>query len=106
MLKRYFLVRLRSPQVFLLVGLMFSAYGPVAKDAGSGKCSLLVAVNDQQAAKTKLQHLMAYHFGDGNFTGGEKIVSVKTLKDDGKNTSYIRFDLGYNYVYRNQYVIT
>jgi hypothetical protein len=78
------------------------------KQPGGDKCELLVAVHDQQAATTKLQHLMGFHFASGNFNGGEKIVSVKTQKADDKNpnASYIRFDLGYNYVYKNQYVIT
>ena len=100
MAKRFFL--------FLIISVVLMAFGPVSKDALSGKCTLLVAMNDQQAATTKLQHLMAFHFGDGTFTGAEKLVSVKTMKDDGKlaPSSYIRFDLGYNYVYKNQYVIT
>src|SRR6266404_2593408 len=82
---------------FMVISFSLMAFGPVTKDANSGKCSLLVAMNDQQAATTKLQHLMSFHFGDGAFTGTEKLVSVKTMKEDGKNTSYIRFDLGYNY---------
>ena len=78
------------------------------EDPGSDKCELLIALHDRQAAVTKMQHLMAYHFLSGNYNGGEKLVSVKTQKADDKNpnASYIRFDLGYNYVYRNQYVIT
>jgi hypothetical protein len=73
------------------------------------KCELLVAVHDQQAAVTKMQHLMGFHFDAGNFAGGEKIVSVKTQKADEKgnpNASYIRFDLGNNYVYKNQFIVT
>jgi hypothetical protein len=77
-------------------------------ETGSDKCELLVAVHDQQAAVTKTQHLMGFHFAAGSFSGGEKIVSVKTQKADDKNpnASYIRFDLGYNFVYKNQYVVT
>jgi hypothetical protein len=75
------------------------------KNTGSN-FALLIALHDQQAASTKLQHLFAYHFVSGNPQAGEKIVTVKTQSEKEKNASYIRFDLGENKMYRNRYIIT
>jgi hypothetical protein len=67
--------------------------------------SLLIAEFDPKAGSNQIQHLFAYRFQDGKFSGKEKLLSVSGMKDPQKGT-YVRFDLGNCRIYKNRYVIT
>ncbi len=50
-------------------------------------------------------HLVSYNFINGKLTSKDTILSEPASK--GKNTgSYVRYDLGRNFVYKNRYVIS
>jgi hypothetical protein len=69
------------------------------------KNSLIVAEYDDNASSNHLQHVVKYSFVDGVMSGKEEVLSVPTEKP-GIKGNYVRFDIGKNRVYRNQYLVT
>lgn len=88
--RRYFLV--------LSLGLVFTSFAQ--KDL---RQDLIVAHVDAASKTQFTQKLYAYHFLNGSYTGRDEIITVAGKKE-GKD--YIRFDRGYNRIYKNRYLIT
>ncbi len=48
-------------------------------------------------------HLLRYKFVEGKLNSRDTILSAPTFKGQG---SYVRYDLGHNFIYKNRYVIS
>jgi hypothetical protein len=68
--------------------------------------SLLIAeYQKNEEGMGNYTHLVSYNFIDGKLTSKDTVLSAPTSK--GKHQgSYVRYDLGYNFVYKNRYVIS
>jgi hypothetical protein len=90
-------------KIFFIIGLFSTVfcYGQTQRIS-----SLLVAEYEQiDEGIGNYTHLVSYNFVDGELTSKDTIFSAPTSKGEYKG-SYVRYDLGHNFIYKNRYVIS
>lgn len=90
-------------RTFFIIALLFTTFCFGQKKR---KNSILVAEyqkNDEGIGN--YTHLVSYNFIDGELTSKDTILSAPTSKGQYQG-SYVRYDLGHNFIYKNRYVIS
>jgi len=90
-------------RLILIIGILFTiqCFGQTTR-----KNSLLVAEYQKNDKGTgNYTHLVSYDFIDGKLTSKDTVFSAPTSKGQNQG-SYVRYDLGHNFVYQNRYVIS
>ena len=90
-------------KLLFIIGLLSTSIGLGQTPGNTG---LLVA-EYQKSYKGigNYTHLVRYNFVDGAFFSKDTILSAPTSKE-GRRGSYVRYDLGNNFIYQNRYVIS
>ncbi|MBN4072632.1 hypothetical protein JYT74_01200 [Crocinitomix catalasitica] len=80
--------------------LVFTSHGQVNREN-----ALLIAEFEKDSDVGDFTHLVSYNFIDGVFTSKDTILSASVSKGQYQG-SYVRYDLGTNFIYQNRYIIS